>query len=239
MCWPSVGGGRCTEHCVLENLNGMPSIYSAPMVGCSTVSTMLRALALFHFAGGGLQAVHRDARQGACEQRKAATPAQGEGSLGEMTAARKQFRAPEKLRAEHDIAVFSCGEPSLDEWLRRRAMQNEESGASRTYVLCEGEGRVIGYYALAVGAVAHAGAHSRVKRNMPDPVPVIVLGRLAIDQTFQGQGLGSAPFCAMRSFAPCRRPTSPASAPFSCMRFPRRPNSSTRRTGSCLRLSIP
>ena len=109
-----------------------------------------------------------------------------------MTAARKQFRAPEKLRAGHDIADFSCGEPSLDEWLRRRAMQNEESGASRTYVLCEGEGRVIGYYALAVGAVAHAGAHSRVKRNMPDPVPVIVLGRLAIDQTFQGQGLGSA-----------------------------------------------
>jgi GNAT superfamily N-acetyltransferase len=103
-----------------------------------------------------------------------------------------RLRAPEKLDAEHDLSAFDCGEPALDEWLRRRALQNEESGASRTYVICAGQRRVVGYYALAVGAVAHAGAPGRIRRNMPDPVPVMVLGRLAIDQTWQGRGLGPA-----------------------------------------------
>lgn len=108
-----------------------------------------------------------------------------------MTSARESLRAPQKLRADHDVRDFSCGEPSLDEWLRRRALQNEESGASRTYVLCDAT-RVIGYYALAVGAVAHAHAPGKVKRNMPDPVPVIVLGRLAVDDAAHGHGLGRA-----------------------------------------------
>jgi GNAT superfamily N-acetyltransferase len=97
--------------------------------------------------------------------------------------------APEKLRADHDLSQFSCSEPSLDEWLRRRSLPNEESGASRTYVVRTGN-RVVGYYALAVGAVAHGGASGRVKRNMPDPVPVMVLGRLAVDQALQGRGIG-------------------------------------------------
>ena len=103
-----------------------------------------------------------------------------------------RLRAPEKLDAGHDLSAFDCGEPALDEWLRRRALQNEESGASRTYAICAGQRRVVGYYALAVGAVAHAGAPGRVRRNMPDPVPVMVLGRLAIDQAWQGRGLGPA-----------------------------------------------
>jgi len=102
----------------------------------------------------------------------------------------EKLSAPEKLRADHNVAEFTSGEPSLDDWLRRRALQNEESGASRTYVVCAGQKRVVGYYALAVGAVAHAGAPGRVKRNMPDPVPVMVLGRLAVDEGFQGQGIG-------------------------------------------------
>src|SRR5271163_3997062 len=68
--------------------------------------------------------------------------------------------APEKLRADHDLSHFHSGEPSLDDWLRRRALQNEESGASRTYVVCAGR-HVVGYYALAVGAVAHAEALGR------------------------------------------------------------------------------
>jgi len=72
-----------------------------------------------------------------------------------MSPARKSLRAPAKLRADHDVKDFSCGEPSLEEWLRRRALQNEERGASRTYVLCD-ESRVIGYYALAVGATEAA-----------------------------------------------------------------------------------
>jgi GNAT superfamily N-acetyltransferase len=97
---------------------------------------------------------------------------------------------PEKLSANHDLAQFSCSEPSLDDWLRNRALQNEKNGASRTYVVCSGV-RVVGYYALAAGAVAHTEATSRAKRNMPNPVPVILIGRLAIDSRFQGRGIGA------------------------------------------------
>lgn len=97
---------------------------------------------------------------------------------------------PERLHADHDLAQFHCGEPSLDHWLRNRALHNEKSGASRTYVVC-GDGCVVGYYALAAGAVAHTEATTRVKRNMPDPVPVILIGRLAIDSRFQGRGIGA------------------------------------------------
>lgn len=97
---------------------------------------------------------------------------------------------PEKLSVGHDLAGFDCGEAVLDDWLRRRALANEESGSSRTYVVSAAK-RVVGYYTLAVGAVAHTGAPGRVKRNMPDPVPVMVLGRLAVDKDFQGRGIGS------------------------------------------------
>ena len=100
-----------------------------------------------------------------------------------------RLSAPEKLRADHDLSAFECGEPALDDWLRRRALRNEESGASRTYVVCAGK-QVVGYYALAVGAVVHAAAPGRVRRNMPDPVPVMVIGRLAVHQRFQGRGIG-------------------------------------------------
>jgi len=101
----------------------------------------------------------------------------------------KSFIPPEKLRDDHDLSLFECGEPALDDCLRRRALQNEESGASRTYVVCT-RLRVVAYYALAVGAVAHAGAPGRVRRNMPDPVPVMIIGRLAVDHEFHGHGLG-------------------------------------------------
>lgn len=97
--------------------------------------------------------------------------------------------APEKLLTEHDLSGFDCGEPALDDWLRRRALQNEKSGASRTYVVSAGQ-KVVGYYALAVGAVAHAEALGRVRRNMPDPVPVMIIGRLAVHQDYQGRRIG-------------------------------------------------
>lgn len=99
--------------------------------------------------------------------------------------------APEKLISSHDLSRFQCGEPELDEWLRRRALQNEESGASRTYVVCAGR-QVVGYYALAAGAAGHTQVSGRMRRNMPDPVPVMVIGRLAIDTRFQGRGIGSS-----------------------------------------------
>lgn len=102
-----------------------------------------------------------------------------------------EINAPEKLTPEHDVSAFKSGEPALDDWLKRRAAANEKSGASRTYVVCVGR-RVIGYYALANGAVAHSEVKGHVRRNMPDPIPVMVLGRLAIDQAYQGRRLGAA-----------------------------------------------
>lgn len=101
------------------------------------------------------------------------------------------IRPPEKLTSAHDLSQFHCGEAELDNWLRRRALANEESGGSRTYVVCV-EHRVVGFYALAVGAVAHVQAPGRVRRNMPDPVPVMVVGRLGVDSDFQGSGIGSS-----------------------------------------------
>jgi GNAT superfamily N-acetyltransferase len=108
----------------------------------------------------------------------------GQVAIGELS-------APEKLSESHDIWQFLCGEPELDDWLKRRALPNEESGASRTYVVCVGR-QVVGYYALAAGAAAHMDAPGRVRRNMPNPIPVMVIGRLAIDLNLQGRGIGTA-----------------------------------------------
>lgn len=98
---------------------------------------------------------------------------------------------PAPLADHHLLSDFDSGVPSLDYWLRRRARANQASGASRTFVLCEGE-RVVAYYALASGAVKGTEAPGRVRRNMPDPIPVVVLGRLAIDRGLQGWGIGRA-----------------------------------------------
>lgn len=99
--------------------------------------------------------------------------------------------APERLADQHQVDVFDSGIPSLDDWLRRRALKNQITGASRTYVACAGR-RVLAYYALASSAVAVDGAPGRFRRNMPDPIPVVVLGRLAVDRSLHGQGLGRA-----------------------------------------------
>jgi GNAT superfamily N-acetyltransferase len=99
--------------------------------------------------------------------------------------------APEHLTSDHDVSAFDCSVPELDTWLKRRALQNEVSRASRTFVVTMG-GRVVGYYALATGAVSQEEATGRVRRNMPEPIPVMVLGRLAVDREHQGTGLGSA-----------------------------------------------
>jgi len=101
------------------------------------------------------------------------------------------LEAPALLSAEHRIEGFTSGTASLDDWLKRRARANQISGASRTYVAAEA-GRVVGYYCLASGALALNDAPSGLKRNMPDPIPMAILGRLAVDQTWQGRGLGAA-----------------------------------------------
>jgi predicted N-acetyltransferase YhbS len=99
--------------------------------------------------------------------------------------------APELLTAAHNVSAFDCGIAALDEWLIRRALVNQGAGASRTYVVCQGH-TVVGYYALAAGSIEHSEAPGRLKRNMPDPIPMMVLARLGVDRSLQGQGLGAA-----------------------------------------------
>ena len=96
---------------------------------------------------------------------------------------------PELLTAQHDVSDFTSTEPTLDEWLKRRALKSEKSGAARTYVVTS-ENFVIGHYSLAVGSVTRSVSVSRVRRDMPDPIPVMLLARLAIDDSWQGRGLG-------------------------------------------------
>jgi GNAT superfamily N-acetyltransferase len=107
--------------------------------------------------------------------------------------------APEPLAETHELTDFSSGVPSLNDWLKRRARSNQVSGATRTYVVAE-DRRVVAYYAIASGGIMASSTVGRFRRNMPDPIPVAVLGRLAIDQAWQGRGLGRALFreCAHR-----------------------------------------
>lgn len=99
------------------------------------------------------------------------------------------YSLPRPISESDAIATFHSGEPSLDNYLRTRALTNHVGGASRCFVTCR-DGRVVGYYALASGAVSHADLSGRFRRNMPNPVPVILLSRLAVDRQHQGGGLG-------------------------------------------------
>jgi len=99
--------------------------------------------------------------------------------------------APQPLTADHQSDAFKCGETSLDEWLKRRALLNQASGASRTFVVVDDDHTVMGYYALAAGAVHHQDATRSIRQNMTDPLPVMVLARLAVDLRTQGMHLGA------------------------------------------------
>jgi len=96
------------------------------------------------------------------------------------------------LAAEHDRSQFDCGEPSLNDFLKQYARQNEEKGVGRTFVLTrEGEQQVLGYYTLAGGEVARDKLPPKAAKKLPKyPVPVVVLGRLAVDRSVQGEKLG-------------------------------------------------
>jgi GNAT superfamily N-acetyltransferase len=98
---------------------------------------------------------------------------------------------PERLNSGHRIDSFDSGNAQLDDWLKRRALKNELEGASRTYALCAGES-VVAYYCLANGAIVQTTDTGGVRRNMPDPIPVMVIGRLAVDRQWQRQGIGRA-----------------------------------------------
>lgn len=98
--------------------------------------------------------------------------------------------APSPLGDGHRLDDFQCSAPELTKWLLERARQNQASGASRCFVVRDEQQHVVGYYALAAGAVSHEDAPGRIRRNMPDPIPVIVLGRLAVHVDWVGRGIG-------------------------------------------------
>ena len=102
-----------------------------------------------------------------------------------------KLHAPQPLSADHQLNTFNCGETSLDEWLKRRAILNQTNGASRTFVVVDKNQLVMGYYALAAGAVHHQDATRSIRQNMPGPIPVMVLARLAVDIRTQGMQLGA------------------------------------------------
>lgn len=98
------------------------------------------------------------------------------------------LQPPRPLQSGDDLSRFDCGQPLLDDWLRERAVKNQTTGASRTYAVCEGI-RVVAFYSLAAGSVEHRNTPGKVRRNMPDPIPVMVLARLAVDRGWQGSGV--------------------------------------------------
>lgn len=100
-------------------------------------------------------------------------------------------RSPEPISAEHKLDDFNSGEPILDEWLKKKAFKNQNKGASRCFVLCRNM-EVVGYYSLSAGAIAHEEVLKKMRRNMPNPLPVLLLGRLAVDKVYHNKGLGSA-----------------------------------------------
>ncbi|MDI5754259.1 GNAT family N-acetyltransferase, partial [Salmonella enterica subsp. enterica serovar Montevideo] len=100
--------------------------------------------------------------------------------------------SPEPLHAGHILTPFCCGVDSMDNWLKQRAMKNQTTGASRTFVCCGSDSSVLAYYSLASSAVTTNTAPGRFRRNMPDPIPIVVLGRLAVDKSLHGQGVGRA-----------------------------------------------
>jgi predicted GNAT family N-acyltransferase len=103
------------------------------------------------------------------------------------------FRTPRPLINSDDVSKFDCGEQSLNNWLHLRAIKNQTTGASRTFVSIDSENdSIAGYYCLSASSLRQEDAPSKVTRNMPDPVPVILIGRLAVDQAFKGNGLGAS-----------------------------------------------
>jgi GNAT superfamily N-acetyltransferase len=104
------------------------------------------------------------------------------------------MNAPEPLASTHLITEFDCGKPSLNDWLKRHALQSQGSGSARTFVVTQSKHKtkeVIAYYSLVVGQVEPLAATERIRKGMGQyPIPVMLLARLAVSQSAQGQGLG-------------------------------------------------
>lgn len=104
----------------------------------------------------------------------------------------QDLTAPSLLSDDHNVDNFDCGEPTLNDWLKKRAAKNNAADASRCFVICDHHNEVVGYYCLSAGAIHRESAPKSMRRNMPESLPVLVLGRLAIDKNYHNKGLGSA-----------------------------------------------
>lgn len=103
------------------------------------------------------------------------------------------FTRPRPIAPHDDVAGFRCDEQSLDNWLNLRAIKNEAAGSSRTFVSTERDtARIAGYYCLSASSITREDGGRVLGRNAPDPVPVILIGRLAVDSEFKGMGVGAS-----------------------------------------------
>ncbi|QOL26721.1 GNAT family N-acetyltransferase [Thalassotalea sp. LPB0316] len=112
-----------------------------------------------------------------------------------------EITAPHLLEDKHNLRGFCCGKQALDSWLYNNALKNHQRNNSKVYVVTNGNHDVIGYYAVAMGSVQRNSALSSLKRNSPDPIPMVVLARLAVDQNYKGLGIGAGLLkdCMLRS----------------------------------------
>jgi len=103
------------------------------------------------------------------------------------------YIGPELLTTGHVLTGFDCGRPALNEWLARRSLGNQAAGTSRTWVVTAGEGgRVVAFYASSTASVLRDSAPKNLRRNQPEEMPAILLGRMAVDAKHTGRGLGAA-----------------------------------------------
>lgn len=103
-----------------------------------------------------------------------------------------KINPPASIDVKHDLSNFDCSNDTLNNWLQKHALKNEVSGASRTFVVTNHSKKIVGFYCLSVGAIEHESSPSKVRRNMPDPIPIMILGRLAVDLHYQNQSLGKS-----------------------------------------------
>lgn len=102
-----------------------------------------------------------------------------------------KIEGPQALTAQHDVAAFSCGHPALDRWLHTRALANQQKGFTAVVVV-HVQGRVVGFYGLSPTAVLPAQLPRSIRTGQPpDPVPCLLLGQLATDALWAGQGIGT------------------------------------------------